>query len=141
MSHTARNVCDLSTQPPEKQIPIMIALGYHLRSLEPESPNAPKPNRDNLRTALILAIKPSEENFGLLKLPSGITGYLTTLSSNINSSQTKSEPLQLPPTPTHAPEDLATGRQAMIDTWNTCCLLYTSPSPRDLSTSRMPSSA
>ena len=24
---------------------------------------------------------------------------------------------------------------------NTCCLLYTSPSPRDLSTSRMPSSA
>ena len=25
--------------------------------------------------------------------------------------------------------------------WITCCLLYTSPSPRDLSTSRMPSSA
>ena len=25
--------------------------------------------------------------------------------------------------------------------WYTCCLLYTSPSPRDLSTSRMPSSA
>ncbi|KAJ1463885.1 hypothetical protein T484DRAFT_3649600, partial [Baffinella frigidus] len=43
MSHTARNVCDLSTQPPKKQILIMIALGYHLRSLEPESPDAPKP--------------------------------------------------------------------------------------------------
>ena len=25
--------------------------------------------------------------------------------------------------------------------WRSCCLLYTSPSPRDLSTSRMPSSA
>ena len=25
--------------------------------------------------------------------------------------------------------------------WELCCLLYTSPSPRDLSTSRMPSSA
>ena len=25
--------------------------------------------------------------------------------------------------------------------WNSSCLLYTSPSPRDLSTSRMPSSA
>ena len=28
-----------------------------------------------------------------------------------------------------------------IDTLYYCCLLYTSPSPRDLSTSRMPSSA
>ena len=28
-----------------------------------------------------------------------------------------------------------------VDTWIACCLLYTSPSPRDLSTSRMPSSA
>ena len=27
------------------------------------------------------------------------------------------------------------------DGWYECCLLYTSPSPRDLSTSRMPSSA
>ena len=27
------------------------------------------------------------------------------------------------------------------DGWNIICLLYTSPSPRDLSTSRMPSSA
>ena len=30
--------------------------------------------------------------------------------------------------------------QSFVDTFNTC-LLYTSPSPRDLSTSRMPSSA
>ena len=28
-----------------------------------------------------------------------------------------------------------------MDDWNKNCLLYTSPSPRDLSTSRMPSSA
>ena len=28
-----------------------------------------------------------------------------------------------------------------LDPWQTTCLLYTSPSPRDLSTSRMPSSA
>ena len=28
-----------------------------------------------------------------------------------------------------------------IDMYNNVCLLYTSPSPRDLSTSRMPSSA
>ena len=28
-----------------------------------------------------------------------------------------------------------------IDKWTDVCLLYTSPSPRDLSTSRMPSSA
>ena len=33
-------------------------------------------------------------------------------------------------------------RQAVINkTWDETCLLYTSPSPRDLSTSRMPSSA
>ena len=28
-----------------------------------------------------------------------------------------------------------------VDIWHMVCLLYTSPSPRDLSTSRMPSSA
>ena len=28
-----------------------------------------------------------------------------------------------------------------VDPWSVGCLLYTSPSPRDLSTSRMPSSA
>ena len=31
--------------------------------------------------------------------------------------------------------------QSRADYLHTCCLLYTSPSPRDLSTSRMPSSA
>ena len=30
---------------------------------------------------------------------------------------------------------------AQTQEWCHCCLLYTSPSPRDLSTSRMPSSA
>ena len=30
---------------------------------------------------------------------------------------------------------------ASMEWWNQICLLYTSPSPRDLSTSRMPSSA
>ena len=29
----------------------------------------------------------------------------------------------------------------VVHTWSRNCLLYTSPSPRDLSTSRMPSSA
>ena len=32
-------------------------------------------------------------------------------------------------------------RAATLNGWNDDCLLYTSPSPRDLSTSRMPSSA
>ena len=32
-------------------------------------------------------------------------------------------------------------RIKLLDTWSRICLLYTSPSPRDLSTSRMPSSA
>ena len=32
-------------------------------------------------------------------------------------------------------------RQEQMDRWSKRCLLYTSPSPRDLSTSRMPSSA
>ena len=32
-------------------------------------------------------------------------------------------------------------RQAVTNAQDTICLLYTSPSPRDLSTSRMPSSA
>ena len=32
-------------------------------------------------------------------------------------------------------------RQVRLDVWAEDCLLYTSPSPRDLSTSRMPSSA
>ena len=31
--------------------------------------------------------------------------------------------------------------QNQIDEWNNHCLLYTSPSPRDVSSSRMPSSA
>ena len=34
-----------------------------------------------------------------------------------------------------------TGRPALVLAHNKTCLLYTSPSPRDLSTSRMPSSA
>ena len=33
------------------------------------------------------------------------------------------------------------GTNGFDDSWYYCCLLYTSPSPRDLSTSRMPSSA
>ena len=38
--------------------------------------------------------------------------------------------------------DLNTSDEALIThVNNTICLLYTSPSPRDLSTSRMPSSA
>ena len=37
-------------------------------------------------------------------------------------------------------DDAITGRIRTLDTINNC-LLYTSPSPRDLSTSRMPSSA
>ena len=36
-------------------------------------------------------------------------------------------------------EDLAKAHDPMDQAWY--CLLYTSPSPRDLSTSRMPSSA
>ena len=32
-------------------------------------------------------------------------------------------------------------KEISLDTKNNICLLYTSPSPRDLSTSRMPSSA
>ena len=42
-------------------------------------------------------------------------------------------------------EDLSTeleyAKTAARETWQKPCLLYTSPSPRDLSTSRMPSSA
>ena len=39
-------------------------------------------------------------------------------------------------------EDSDSGLMQFIpNTWNWVCLLYTSPSPRDLSTSRMPSSA
>ena len=36
---------------------------------------------------------------------------------------------------------IAGGDDFVIRGWNFICLLYTSPSPRDLSTSRMPSSA
>ena len=36
---------------------------------------------------------------------------------------------------------LESGKVSKEDYNNWCCLLYTSPSPRDLSTSRMPSSA
>ena len=38
-------------------------------------------------------------------------------------------------------EELQNMVAASLDGWLTTCLLYTSPSPRDLSTSRMPSSA
>jgi len=49
----------------------------------------------------------------------------------------------------HKPHVITHGRQSFVDTNITgtlnlleeACLLYTSPSPRDLSTSRMPSSA
>ena len=39
------------------------------------------------------------------------------------------------------PGSSGTARVEIVNTSNTTCLLYTSPSPRDLSTSRMPSSA
>ena len=40
------------------------------------------------------------------------------------------------------PQPLKSGEQVVFNIkWNYYCLLYTSPSPRDLSTSRMPSSA
>ena len=38
-------------------------------------------------------------------------------------------------------EHLQTPRVKLLQQMNSDCLLYTSPSPRDLSTSRMPSSA
>ena len=38
-------------------------------------------------------------------------------------------------------KDLDSSDATLIDAEGKCCLLYTSPSPRDLSTSRMPSSA
>ena len=38
-------------------------------------------------------------------------------------------------------KDKQSGEQKERTEWHTVCLLYTSPSPRDLSTSRMPSSA
>ena len=44
----------------------------------------------------------------------------------------------------HTQEDLTIIREKIAageEPWITGCLLYTSPSPRDLSTSRMPSSA
>ena len=43
----------------------------------------------------------------------------------------------------HLPEDISDPEQVedIIRMINDICLLYTSPSPRDLSTSRMPSSA
>ena len=39
------------------------------------------------------------------------------------------------------PHKILTGRRSQMKTLRQTCLLYTSPSPRDLSTSRMPSSA
>ena len=41
----------------------------------------------------------------------------------------------------HAIEDVIWGNVTQVGEQGACCLLYTSPSPRDLSTSRMPSSA
>ena len=43
-------------------------------------------------------------------------------------------------THTLSPDDIS-GRVIIVPAMNYPCLLYTSPSPRDLSTSRMPSSA
>ena len=40
-----------------------------------------------------------------------------------------------------ATEEAFLADPALVWSWYRCCLLYTSPSPRDLSTSRMPSSA
>ena len=39
------------------------------------------------------------------------------------------------------PEDPHGLLPAIVETWSSACLLYTSPSPRDRSLSRMPSSA
>ena len=39
------------------------------------------------------------------------------------------------------PLDVKKGDKILFGKWSGTCLLYTSPSPRDLSTSRMPSSA
>ena len=44
-------------------------------------------------------------------------------------------------TQTNHGDEIVTHRNSHIYLWESGCLLYTSPSPRDLSTSRMPSSA
>ena len=49
--------------------------------------------------------------------------------------------LRIVKSPAEAREVIGAGKLAIVLGVETSCLLYTSPSPRDLSTSRMPSSA
>ena len=72
-----------------------------------------------------------------LKIPQKVSEILDKMISDIKNEISESEKLR-----TEA-KNLLDNAQKKLDTAQTVsnCLLYTSPSPRDLSTPRMPSSA
>ena len=66
-----------------------------------------------------------------------LTGALQNLSQNVEKLELVSQPIIVKPSPL----DEKKQDDVTSNVVNVPCLLYTSPSPRDLSTSRMPSSA
>ena len=66
----------------------------------------------------------------------GTYGYDHITKGGLSDNSTESESYELIELPVDDDEDAT-----RFSVWRLTCLLYTSPSPRDLSTSRMPSSA
>ena len=110
----------------ETKIPIMIAIGFHLRQDPPTPPNKSNSNNENTRHALIQAIDHSDANYGLPKLPPELKNLLTTLTSHLKQHNTI--PPLLSQILLNTPEDPALGRDAMVDSWKSWADTFSSES-------------
>ena len=63
-----------------------------------------------------------------------VVGYLDDITVSEGGNAIPSQPSTQAPNPGYSPSDV-------LSVWSSSCLLYTSPSPRDVHLSRMPSSA
>ena len=76
----------------------------------------------------------------IVLLKSGLNDNVTTTSTNDKGEKTTEVTMSVVDILNREIENLRNERDYLKEKYDTC-LLYTSPSPRDLSTSRMPSSA
>ena len=115
MTPTAHAIYLISTKPVENRIPIMIALGFHLRQTPSTSPDKPTPENKHLKDALIKNNDYFDTDHGLPTLPKEVNSLLTTLYSHLKN-QTSIPPL-LSQNLVDTPKDLTRGRNALTDLW------------------------
>ena len=119
----------------------------------PELPNLPYAKRDiAAETRQVAERRRAQETEALAQRlakrletePDNLQGWILLNNYHATSGRTKEALEAIKKAHDLAPDNpyvLLRYAEALIPTQNNICLLYTSPSPRDLSTSRMPSSA